>query len=209
MASPARALAPAAQAVITAALLGILFVVPPFGPFLRDYVIVQLHEVRRLRPLGKSYEERRAAVLGADYRFIAAVRDHTPTDAVIVMPEASRTSPSRLSEQKAKNRAWVQCVLYPRRVLTLGQTDEPLFRTAQWLLVNDPTAVAWIHPSVRPAIEDGQVGLVPFDMGAYLAAVESGSIPRSFLPPRGPHPAVDPPAETPPEAEPNDPEGAG
>jgi len=171
------------QVLVTIAALGLLLVVPPFAFFFRSFVAVQFLEVVRLAPLGKSYDDRRAAILGADYRLVAAVRDHTEPNAIVVMPASAGTDASPFSEQKARNRAWVQCFLYPRRVLTFADRGHALFREARWLFVNGPNALSWVYPPARPKLEPGQIGIVPFDMYAYLAAVDAGAIPSEYLPP--------------------------
>jgi len=177
----ARPLPIAAQVALVAVGLAVVVLATPTGLFLREQPVAQLGEVWRSRPFQTTMEERRFAILGPDYRFLAQVRDATPPGAVILMSD--QFAPSVFDPGKGKKETWASHVLHPRRVLYLHQEEDPRYREARWLIVDDRAAVEWIVPSRRPRYEEGRAGIIPFDMGDYLDTVDRGEIDRRYLPP--------------------------
>jgi hypothetical protein len=156
----------------------------PTGLFLRRDVVNQLDQLRRLDPRANDLETRRLRTLGPDYRFMAFVRDRTEPDAVIVMTD--QFAPSVLDAERAKKELWASYFLYPRRILYLHQDEDPRYREAAWLVVDDAVAVSWIDPAWRPPYEAGALGLVPFDLGGYLDALAAGEVDPVHAPPTRP-----------------------
>lgn len=72
--------------------------------------------------LQASYDEKMAWKRGIDYRYLQFVRQHTPPDAVILVPTARFISKhSQVMEFPALgNRGWVRYFLYPR-ILAQGE----------------------------------------------------------------------------------------
>lgn len=168
--------------ILSVALVGLVVILAtPTGLFLRGQVARQIGELLRLAPWEASWEERRLRVLGPDYRFLAFARDRTDPDHVIVMTD--QFAPSLLDPERAKKELWASYFLYPRRILYLHQDEDRRYREATWLVVDDPVAVAWIDPRWRPPYEEGALGLVPFELGAYLDAIEAGEVPARYAPP--------------------------
>lgn len=169
------------QILVVAGVLAVVVLATPTGLFLRATVADQLGELIRLVPWRASWEERRLRVLGPDYRFLAFARDRTAPDDVIVMTD--QFAPSVLDPERAKKELWASYFLHPRRILYLHQDEDRRYRDATWLVVDDAVAVSWIDPRWRPPYEEGALGLVPFELGAYLDGLAAGEIPSRYAPP--------------------------
>ena len=156
----------------------------PVGVFLRDIPVAQLRWLWGARELGLDRESLRHQTLGRDYRVIEFIRERTPEDAIIILPDPDQ--PSRLDRLKAKSVRWMSYFLYPRRLLHVYEQDLLFYRNAEWLLLDSPESAIWLPPEMRPDFSGGDVHVIPFDMGGYLDLLERGELADRYRPPRKP-----------------------
>lgn len=122
------------------------------GAFLADIPWGQVRWLLEAREDGFGREAVRLLALGKDYQVVAFLRERTPENAIILLPDPDLPGP--LDRLKARNVRWMTYFLYPRRFLHTYEQDVAYFRDATWVLLDSPESAHWI-PRDPPVLRGG------------------------------------------------------